>query len=342
MPSFFRKGREVDKKLYFSSDSVILQNLCLTLEPQEYAKKALEAWNTGNLEEARDHAQTLANLGQKLWSFLPLLLLHALSMERPCLFPAEARKNISQEFLDRANLCPTEAIDQSEIALVAMNSMSSALSLHGMLLFLRGKIPEYKRKQLAAGDFVNAHFILALHYINDPQDHNLKEALHKLTLASNKGHATAQVALGKLLMHGNGIEHNSFEAERLYQLSAAQGLAVAQRELAGLYIASGRNILEAIRLLQLAAEQYDPAAQVLLANMYLRAFDVTENASKAKRLLYAAASQGYHDSFFWMGLMHSSGKQCSKDSREAIRLMRFAAALGSPALLVYKGLFSNV
>jgi TPR repeat protein len=93
-----------------------------------------------------------------------------------------------------------------------------------------------------------------------------------------------------------GLAPDLREAARLYKLSADQGNAVAQLQLAYMY--ENGDVLpkdwpEAARLYRLAADQGNPEAQANLADFYERGdAGLRRNACEAMRLRKLAAAQG--------------------------------------------------
>ena len=59
-----------------------------------------------------------------------------------------------------------------------------------------------------------------------------KKALKYYTMASDQGDADAQNSLGFMYITGEGVERDSGEAQRFWELAAAQGHQGAQQNLA--------------------------------------------------------------------------------------------------------------
>ena len=93
-----------------------------------------------------------------------------------------------------------------------------------------------------------------------------------------------------------GIAPDPREAGRLYKLSADQGNAAAQLQLAYMYEKGDvlpKDWHEAARLYRLAAAQGNAAAQANLADFYERGdAGLRKNACEAMRLRKLAAAQG--------------------------------------------------
>ena len=302
--------------------------------PEQVIEEALRAWQEGKLQEAKEFSYKLLDTWGELWSLIPLLLLHCLCLERPCLFPVEGRVSLPNSLLYRACSVPQDSICKAEEVLHRLHPMQYAYVMHGMVAFIQGNLEAANQYHDLAGDALTSNFAKAMRNINSPETQ--QEGIQFLVLAAQRGHASAQIALAKLYMLGRDLPCNPEEAQRLYSLAAEQGVASAQRELALFYISGGNsNFATAAKLLHQAAEQGDASAQTSLGHLYLRGIGVDSNSEKAKRLFYAACNNEYADAFFWVGLMHLGGSASQKDSREAARLIRHANALGSTASTVY-------
>ena len=122
----------------------------------------------------------------------------------------------------------------------------------------------------------------------------------ELTVAAEQGSADAQTELALMHTHGQGGPEDAAEAERLFQLAAAQGNAKAQ------------FIVGEALCSRIADGKGDP-----------------EDAAEAKRLLQLAAEQGYIGAQFSLGLRHGLGTcGMAKDSQLARRCIEPLAAQG--------------
>ena len=122
----------------------------------------------------------------------------------------------------------------------------------------------------------------------------------ELTVAAEQGSADAQTELALMHTHGQGGPEDAAEAERLFQLAAAQGNAKAQ------------FIVGEALCSRIADGKGDP-----------------EDAAEAKRLLQLAAEQGYIGAQFSLGLRHGLGNcGMAKDSQLARRWIEPLAAQG--------------
>ena len=96
-------------------------------------------------------------------------------------------------------------------------------------------------------------------------------ALEEWRPLAEQGDASAQVTLGSMYQHGEGVTQDYVEAVNWFRLAAEQGYAVAQHQLARMY-ARGlwvrQDSAEAAKWYRLAAEQGEAVAQYYLGVMY--------------------------------------------------------------------------
>jgi TPR repeat protein len=138
------------------------------------------------------------------------------------------------------------------------------------------------------------------------------DAVRFYAMASEQGYALAQVNLANMYLNGQGgLTKNAVEAVRLYKLAAAQGQSVAQTSL-GLMYESGQGGLE-------------------------------RSVAEAARLYRLAAAQDFARAQTALGLMYASGRGgVAHNDAEAVRLYRLAAAQGfAPALTNLGWLYQN-
>jgi len=120
-------------------------------------------------------------------------------------------------------------------------------------------------------------------------------AIQFLKKSAENGYSEAQVALGKKLMTGDGIEKNSNKAIGWFMKAAEQKSASAYYELAIYYeLGDGieKDTNQALTYIQLAAEQGHAEALYKLGLCYLRGDGVVANSSKAIELCEKAVAKG--------------------------------------------------
>jgi len=145
---------------------------------------------------------------------------------------------------------------------------------------------------------------------------------------AEQGNATAQFALGKMYVHGEGVPQDDAEALKWYRLAAEQGYADAQSNLGAMY-ALGRGVseddAEALKWYRLAAEQGDAAAQYVLGKVHQDGEGVPQDDAEALKWYRLAAEQGQPDAQFNLGVMYAMGQGVPQDDAEAVKWWRLAA-----------------
>ena len=116
-------------------------------------------------------------------------------------------------------------------------------------------------------------------------------ALEEWRPLAEQGDASAQVALGSMYQHGEGVTQDYVEAVNWFRLAAEQGYAAAHHQLAKMY-ARGlwvrQDPAEAAKWYRLAAEQGDADAQYYLGNMYDLGWGVPQDYVQAHMWLNLA------------------------------------------------------
>ena len=148
------------------------------------------------------------------------------------------------------------------------------------------------------------------------------------------GSCFGQFVVGKCYNRGWGVVRDYAEAARWYRLSAEQGHAGAQVNLAYMFQFGCpgvmQDIAEAVRLYRLAAAQGDELAQGDLAIMLQDGIWVAQNYQEAARLFRLAAAQGDEHAQMSLGCFFREGTGVAQDYAEAVRFFRLAAAQGEP------------
>lgn len=111
------------------------------------------------------------------------------------------------------------------------------------------------------------------------------------------GNAESMRRVGLAYLSGFGVKQDSAKAVEFLERAAASGNAVAMFNLAMLYRYPPRDMkadrVAALRWLKQAAEREQADAQYLLGVVYRDGEGVAKNPAEAKRLIDAAAAQGY-------------------------------------------------
>jgi TPR repeat protein len=166
----------------------------------------------------------------------------------------------------------------------------------------------------------------------------------KLQALANQGHHAAQLELGYRYDTGTGVARNQKKALKLYQLSAAQGNAIAHYNL-GIMHEFGEAGLQpddeqAVAHYRQAADKGDSDGQFNLSVMYDQGRGgLAKNKFKAAEYLKLSAAQGNPDAIVNLALMHQKGEGGLKESQaEAVKLYKKASARGDAYAKVNLGL----
>ena len=156
-------------------------------------------------------------------------------------------------------------------------------------------------------------------------------ALRLLRPLAEKGWASAQINLGFMCAHGQGVSQDYEESLKWYRLAAAQGNGDAQYNLGFMYqggLGVARDLREAVKWYRLAAAQGYALAQTNVGLMYKFGRGVSQDYAEATKWFRLAAVQGNAEAQSNLGSMHESGFSVSQDDKEAIKWYRLAAAQG--------------
>ena len=127
------------------------------------------------------------------------------------------------------------------------------------------------------------------------QRHDYGVAYSQCIGAANAGNTDCQNAIGYLLRFGYGVNKDSAEARRWFQLAASKNNAAAQYNLA-LMLAAGeggnQDYQESAKWLLRAAELGNPKAQANLGTVYAQGLGVESQQEKAVFWWSKAAEQG--------------------------------------------------
>jgi TPR repeat protein len=124
-------------------------------------------------------------------------------------------------------------------------------------------------------------------------EHNFKLAREKFTFAANKGHATAQNKLGRMLYHGEGGEKDHVQAKNMFSLAAAQDNEAMYMLGRMLYYGMGgeKDYVQAKKIFESAADKGNKEAQFMLGFMLYVGEDGKRNIDQAKIMVDLAAKQ---------------------------------------------------
>jgi TPR repeat protein len=151
-----------------------------------------------------------------------------------------------------------------------------------------------------------------------------EEAFTLLNSAATSDNAAAQFA-----MYQYFVDKKEQKLARSWlEKSAGQKLAVAQSQLASLYL-SEKNYEQYIHYLQLAAEQGDAEAQTYLALVYEDGIHVPKNDEMAFQWMKKAADQGHVQANYFLGNLYRDGTGTVADAAKAFECYKKSADGGS-------------
>ena len=146
--------------------------------------------------------------------------------------------------------------------------------------------------------------IMALPACTAPQ----QDPIEMLRATAEAGDAEAQLRLGVMCDHGEGLPEDDVQAERWYQMAAEQGNATAQVNLGVLYDQGGT---------------------------------IPEDNAAAVKWFGKAAEQGYVLAYFALGVMYGTGEGVPEDFQMAYVFFSMAAAGGNEKAPKWRDMFAS-
>ncbi|MHC5305793.1 tetratricopeptide repeat protein [Bartonella sp. LJL80] len=160
------------------------------------------------------------------------------------------------------------------------------------------------------------------------QGHN---AAHVALKLAQKGSPKAQYALGKILLHGQGVPEDREEAFAWFGLAAAQEYAPAMNMVGRCYEngwGCQKTPVEAFYWFEKAAALGDDWAMFNLADLLRRGEGAVQNDERAFSLYQQAADKGHVKSLNMLGLFFEDGRGTRKDLQSAAELYQRGAVGG--------------
>lgn len=159
-------------------------------------------------------------------------------------------------------------------------------------------------RRAADSGIMQAQYNLAEIYAKNPD--SLAESAKWYRLAASQGHPRAYFKLGDILKAGGrGIDANTAESTRMYQIAASEFDVFAQKGHADYQYLLGtmyqeakgvkKNIDLALKWLGKSAMQGHVLAQMTLGRIYASGIDVPRDSSQARYWLNLAVAQGHED-----------------------------------------------
>lgn len=182
----------------------------------------------------------------------------------------------------------------------------------------------------AKQDNVEAQMYLAKYYLNE--ENNFKESFTWFKKAANLGNVDAQMFCATTYMYGAGTIKQNKEAARKYIIQAAKsGNAIAQYELAKLFLNSRHSKNRALGLLWLkkSAAKDNVGAQYLLGSMLFDGNGIKKDRAKAVQLLKKAASGQNKYAGMVLGKYYLSLPRTHRNFKEALYWYEKSAQAGN-------------
>lgn len=165
------------------------------------------------------------------------------------------------------------------------------------------EILKWTRKAAEKG-IKQAQFALGEIYASKPE--TVKDAVTWYRRAAEQGHPDAFYKLGEILKNGaEGVDANSAESKRMYQIAASEFHVFAQMgnpdyqySLGTMYQhARGvkKDMATALKWISKSAMQGHALAQLTLGRIYAKGIEVPRDDMKARYWLDMAAAQGHDD-----------------------------------------------
>lgn len=197
-------------------------------------------------------------------------------------------------------------------------------------------------QRMAAGGNGNAQAELAWRHAHGDRVARMPATALRWALRSAETDcATGLAVLGWLLQHGCGLPRDTVEAARLFALSAARGVPLAQYWMGRLQYLGGEGVApdypSAVLWLQQAAAQGHAAAADLLARCHFFGRGVAEDRAAACRLWREAAAGGVASASYSLGMCLYGGVAAVAEPRSAIVHFRAAADGGVAAAMFLLG-----
>ena len=168
------------------------------------------------------------------------------------------------------------------------------------------------------------------------------KALHE---SAAKGEAQSQARLGRIYLHGMGVDRDYRLALAWYRKAAEQGNGEAQAYLGHMYekgLGIEPDIQRALAWYKKSVAQDNALGQILLGDLYLNGSGVDQSSRKAIACYLKSAEQGEDRESAGLGLlrlgaMYCQGRGVEKDLRKGFELYHRAAELGNVEAQRYVG-----
>jgi localization factor PodJL len=152
-----------------------------------------------------------------------------------------------------------------------------------------------------------------------------------LRTAAMAGDPTAAYEIGSRWFEGRGVQTNTVEARRWFEIALAHGFAQAAYRLGNIYekgYGTAKNGAEARRYYTVAAEAGHAKAMHNLAVLYSEGIDGKPDYKTAARWFRMAADRNVRDSQYNLGVLYARGFGVDTNMAESFRWFALAANQG--------------
>ncbi len=168
------------------------------------------------------------------------------------------------------------------------------------------------------------------HYWPEGAAQNIKEAIQYFKKSSALGDGTAAFILSWIYRNGEGVDKNTTEAQKWFDLAVQNGDPEVWFNIAKLYYDNAehdgveRDFKQAFAWFLKAAKQDHATAQFALSRMYTFAEGRPQDLAKAMDLLHKSANGGNAKAMHTIALFYRKGLQVTEDQNMALHYYKMA------------------
>ena len=219
-----------------------------------------------------------------------------------------------------------------EMVIILKNNWKEAQKIQKYIQRLLSLILTKIKKQLEkVFNKIYCAFFL-FNYIYHTKDfnllHDIKNAIHQITLFADQNNPEAQLLLGKIYYEGKYVSRDINKSIHYLTLSANQGNTYAQQKLGDIYYEGkciGRDINKSIHYLTLSANQNNSDAQFILGEIYYEGKYISHDINKSIYYLTLSANQNNSCAQFVLGIIYYENKYLSRDIIKSIHYLTQSA-----------------
>jgi TPR repeat protein len=162
-----------------------------------------------------------------------------------------------------------------------------------------------------------------------------EHALRLLNPLASQGDVVAQLIVGRMHLHGEGVSRNSFAAFEWLRQAANNDNADAQFEVAGMYrdgIGTTMDGQVALQWFKRAADRGRPDAFTAIGEMHLGHRDVPQHYRTAFEWFNKAAELGEPNAMYHLGMHYALGRDEAPNEQAAFMWFDLAADFSEAAV----------